>query len=158
MGQGGHAMQHGASVPVRKHYRGRQSAASLLSAPAMPLTVLAAVLFSVLLSAGAQIALKAGMSRPGVLAALASGDPGAIVLTVGTQPWVVAGLAAYGFGALVWLFVLSRIDISLAYPFVSLGIVVTMALGYLVFGEVLSAGRMIGAGLVIAGILVLATV
>ncbi len=123
----------------------------------MPLPVLAAVITSVLLSAFAQIALKAGMSRPDVLRALSDGEAGAIALAVASQPWVVIGLGAYGLGMLVWLFVLSRIDVSLAYPFVSLGIVVTMALGYLVFGEALSAARLLGAGLVIAGILVLAT-
>lgn len=123
----------------------------------MPLPVLAAVVTSVLLSAFAQIALKAGMSRPEVLRVLADGGAGRIALAVACQPWVVIGLGAYGLGMLVWLFVLSRIDVSLAYPFVSLGIVVTMALGYLVFGEALSATRLLGAGLVIAGILVLAT-
>ncbi len=123
----------------------------------MPLPVLAAVIASVLLSALAQIALKAGMSRPEVLDALADGSAGGIALAVAGQPWVAVGLGAYGLGMLVWLFVLSRIDVSLAYPFVSLGIVVTMALGYLVFGEVMSAARLVGAGLVVAGILVLAT-
>lgn len=123
----------------------------------MPLPVLAAVLASVLLSAFAQIALKAGMSRPEVLGAMAQGGAGGIALAVASQPWVIVGLGAYGLGMLVWLFVLSRIDVSLAYPFVSLGIVVTMALGYLVFGEAVTTARLAGAGLVVAGILVLAT-
>jgi drug/metabolite transporter (DMT)-like permease len=123
----------------------------------MPLPVLAAVLSSVLLSALAQIVLKAGMTRPDIAQALAAGGAGPVALAVATQPLVLAGLGLYGLGMLVWLFVLSRIDVSLAYPFVSLGIVVTMALGHLVFGEVISLARALGAGLVIAGILVLAT-
>ncbi|WP_144299640.1 DMT family transporter [Elioraea rosea] len=122
----------------------------------MPLPVLAAIVASVLLSALAQIALKAGMTRPAVTDALAAGAPGPIALAVGTEPLVLAGLALYGFGMLIWLFVLSRIDVSLAYPFVSLGIVVTMGLGYLVFGEVVSVTRALGGALIIGGILVLA--
>jgi drug/metabolite transporter (DMT)-like permease len=123
----------------------------------MPLPVLGAVIVSVLLSALAQIALKAGMSRPDVAQALAAGAAGPIALAVGTQPLVLAGLGLYGLGMLVWLFVLSRIDVSLAYPFVSLGIVVTMGLGYLVFGEAITLARSLGAVLIIGGILVLAT-
>jgi drug/metabolite transporter (DMT)-like permease len=122
----------------------------------MPFPVLAAVVVSVLLSALAQIVLKAGMTRPEVVQALAAGAAGPIALAVGTQPLVVAGLALYGLGMVVWLFVLSRIDVSLAYPFVSLGIVVTMGLGHLVFGEVISVARAAGAALIIGGILVLA--
>jgi drug/metabolite transporter (DMT)-like permease len=123
----------------------------------MPLPVLLAVLSSVLLSALAQIALKAGMTRPDVAAALAGGGAPGIALAVGTEPRVLAGLGLYGLGMLVWLFVLSRIDVSLAYPFVSLGIVVTMALGYLVFGEAITLARAGGAALIIGGILLLAT-
>lgn len=123
----------------------------------MPLPVLLAVVVSVLLSALAQIVLKAGMTRPEVAQALAAGGVGPIALAVGTQPLVLAGLALYGLGMLVWLFVLSRIDVSLAYPFVSLGIVVTMGLGHVVFGEVISPARAVGAALIIGGILVLAT-
>lgn len=122
----------------------------------MSLSVFVTVLVSVLLSALAQIALKAGMSRPEVAQAIAEGAPATIAAVIATQPFVILGLAAYGLGAVVWLFVLSRIDVSLAYPFVSLGIVVTMLLGMLVFGEVITTIRAAGAALIILGIVMLA--
>jgi drug/metabolite transporter (DMT)-like permease len=122
----------------------------------MSLPVLVTILVSVLLSALAQIALKAGMSRPEIAQAIAEGAPATIAASIATQPFVILGLAAYGLGAVVWLFVLSRIDVSLAYPFVSLGIVVTMLLGMLVFGEVITAMRAVGAAFIIVGIVMLA--
>ncbi|MFN7001597.1 MAG: EamA family transporter, partial [Elioraea tepidiphila] len=100
--------------------------------------------------------LKAGMSRPEIAQAIAEGAPATIAASIATQPFVILGLAAYGLGAVVWLFVLSRIDVSLAYPFVSLGIVVTMLLGMLVFGEVITAMRAAGAAFIIVGIVMLA--
>jgi drug/metabolite transporter (DMT)-like permease len=122
----------------------------------MSLPVLVTILVSVLLSALAQIALKAGMSRPEIAQAIAEGAPATIAASIATQPFVILGLAASGLGAGVWLFVLSRIDVSLAYPFVSLGIVVTMLLGMLVFGEVITAMRAVGAAFIIVGIVMLA--
>lgn len=105
---------------------------------------------SVLLSALAQIVLKAGMMWPDVAQALAGAAPVIAALTVATQPLVLAGLSLYGLGMVIWLFVLSRIDVSL-------GIVVTMALGHLVFGEIITIARAAGTALIVADILMLAT-
>jgi len=56
----------------------------------------------------------------------------------------------------LWLWVLSRLDVSLAYPLVSLGFVVTLALGVVWLGEPLSWTRVAGCGLIVAGVWLLA--
>lgn len=120
--------------------------------------VLALVLVSVGCSAFAQIALKHGMAAAPVQAALAAGG-GAwpVALAVGTSPGVVVGLFAYGFSALLWLFVLARLDVSVAYAFVALGFLLVMAFGALVFNEPLTARKVAGTLLVAAGIWLVAS-
>lgn len=118
----------------------------------MPQALLLAVA-SILLSAAAQVILKFGMSRiasSGVAQATATSQ----ILTVAlASPVIWLGLFTYGLSAMVWLGVLARIDLSLAYPFVALGIVLTCFFGVVMFHEPLGAVKLIGVTLVIVGVL-----
>jgi multidrug transporter EmrE-like cation transporter len=115
-------------------------------------SIFALVLFSVGCSALAQISLKHGMAQPSVQAALASGSVQPILYAIIGNPFVLGGLFVYGLSAVVWLFVLARIDVSIAYPFVSLGFVVTMVLGCLLFDEVFTVRKLLGTLVVMAGV------
>lgn len=107
---------------------------------------------SVLLSAVAQIVLKAGMSTPAVMRAMTPSDRwGVIAAAISSSPLVWVGLAVYFASAVVWLLVLARTQVSLAYPFVGLGFVVTMLLGWLLHGDDLSLPRVTGTLLIAAG-------
>jgi multidrug transporter EmrE-like cation transporter len=114
------------------------------------------ILFSVALSAGAQIVLKLGMSSPAVQAALNGGTRMEALASIASSWGVVVGLAMYGLGAMVWLLVLARIDVSKAYPFVGLGFLMTMALGYFLLAEPVTATRLLGTVLVAAGVYLVA--
>jgi multidrug transporter EmrE-like cation transporter len=69
---------------------------------------------------------------------------------------VIGGLFLYGLSAAIWLFVLARLDVSVAYPFVALGFLLTMVLGCLLFGEPLTARKLIGTMLVMFGVYLVA--
>ena len=69
---------------------------------------------------------------------------------------MLLGLAVFGLSAIVWLFVLSKIAVSHAYPFVALGIVVTVAAGRIMLGEPFSALSLVGVALIVSGVLTLA--
>jgi multidrug transporter EmrE-like cation transporter len=116
----------------------------------------ALIIISVLISAVAQVSLKFGMSSSRVATALSDDSHWNTTLTIATTPAVITGLALYVSGAMLWLLVLARVDVSQAYPFVGLGFLVTMALGILVLGETLSASRVAGTLLVATGILLVA--
>lgn len=100
----------------------------------------ALAVISVLLSVAAQFALKAGVKS----------HPAAGWLFV-LQPMVLLGLALYGLGAIVWLSVLSRWDVSKAYPLVGMGFVLTAIVGFFI-GEELSAPRWAGVALICLGV------
>ena len=121
----------------------------------MSAATLTLILVSVAMSAAAQVLLKFGVqaSRPpeGAEAGLA-----AALLRTLFQPLVIGGLALYGLGAVLWLGALARTELSKAYPFVSLGFVLTAAAGAMMFGEHLSAARLGGIGLIVAGVILVA--
>lgn len=92
------------------------------------------ILTGVLLNAFAQIVLKQGMRAIGTFAfSLENILP--IGIKVGLNPYVLLGLSCYGISVVVWLMVLSRVDVSYAYPLLSVGYIVAALAGKLFFGE-----------------------
>lgn len=120
----------------------------------MALSTLALILVSVTMSAVAQIAFKFGVTaaRGNAPASSAAGTMLGFLLS----PGVIAGLALYGVGTLLWLNVLSRVEVSQAYPFVGLGFVLTAILGAVLFGDTLTMPRIAGTLLVMLGIFLIA--
>lgn len=109
------------------------------------------ILFGVLLNAGAQLALKEGMRRIGHFEFVwANVVP--IGWQVATNPFVAFGIALYVFSVVVWLLVLSRVDVSFAYPLLSVGYVVNAIAAWYLFGEDLSPQRLGGILIIIFGV------
>jgi drug/metabolite transporter (DMT)-like permease len=108
-------------------------------------------ILSIALSVVAQFSLKAGMSSAAVKAILAQPFTLHTVFTVLTDKFVLGGFLMYGLGAVVWLGVLSKWDVSKAYPLVGLGFAFTMAIGILA-GEHVTLPRVIGIALICAGV------
>jgi drug/metabolite transporter (DMT)-like permease len=103
------------------------------------------------MSVSAQFALKRGMASPGAQALVNGGlDPRAY-LGVFLSPYVLLGLALYALGALVWLSVLARWDVSKAYPLVGLGFAMTLVVGLLV-GEPITLQRTVGVVSICVGV------
>lgn len=122
----------------------------------MAVPIFGLILLSVTLSAIAQVLFKFGMSTPAVQRTLADGSALDAMLAVCLSPGVLGGLALYGIGTVLWLGVLSRTEVSQAYPFVGLGFVFTALIGYFHFGDALSLLRICGIALVIGGIFLIA--
>jgi multidrug transporter EmrE-like cation transporter len=114
--------------------------------------VLGMIVASVSCSALAQLALKHGMSTVAVQQSIAGGRAPAVAWAIAGSPTVWIGLVLYGLGAAIWLFVLANLDLSVAYAFVALGFLLTMALGCIVLGEPFTARKLAGTCLVIIGI------
>jgi multidrug transporter EmrE-like cation transporter len=111
------------------------------------------VLFSVLLSSGSQVLMKYGMSSTEIQTAMESAaGPMRIAVAIATSPPILLGLVCFGLSAVVWLFVLSKIPLSTAYPFVALGIAITVAAGRMIFGEPVTLAKLLGVVLIIVGV------
>lgn len=115
-------------------------------------TVLTLIFISVTISAVAQVTLKHGMSSPAVQQGL-TGNWLATAFAVATNLYVWLGLMLYALGAVLWLGVLAKIDVSIAYPFVGLGFILTALFGVFLLGESFSVIRFVGTCLVVLGII-----
>ena len=115
------------------------------------------ILGSVLLSATAQLLLKLGASAPAVRAAIGGdGALGERAIALMATPALIGGLAVYALSAGFWIAVLSKVDLSLAYPFVGLGFVFTFLIGTFFLGETANAARLSGTLLIMAGAVLVA--
>ena len=122
----------------------------------MSVLVLSLILLGVLMSAAGQVLLKVAMSQQSMQAAIAHGGTTMLAALL-TSPWLVLGVAVYGLSVLVWLAVLAKVDVSFAYPFVALGMVVTTLSGRFLLGEELPAMRLLGLSVIVIGVLVVAS-
>jgi multidrug transporter EmrE-like cation transporter len=117
----------------------------------MTLPTFLLILAGVLLNAGAQLLLKAGVGPLGVLSVdWHNAVPTA--LRVLSQWPILAGLACYVVSVGVWIVGLSRVDVSIAYPMLSLGYVVNAMAAWWLFGEVLGPTRWAGMMLILGGV------
>jgi len=66
------------------------------------------------------------------------------------------GLVCYGVSLLMWFYVLSRMELSRAFPLVSIAYVFTLLLGYFFLHEPLTAYKIIGISLIVAGVIFVA--
>lgn len=112
------------------------------------------ILTGVLLNAVAQLLLKAGASAVGPIGGLGAlrGAAG----TLATHPAVLSGLACYAVSVVVWIVALSRVDVSIAYPLVSIGYVVNALLAMWLFGEAVTMQRWLGIGVILVGVVIVA--
>lgn len=120
----------------------------------MTMLTLSLIFASVLLSVIAQILLKFGMSSVAVQSAITSGGLNAILAVI-TNLFVLFGLSAYVSSAAIWLAVLSKIDVSKAYPFVGLGFIGTMMFAHWFLNEPLTVTKVAGTLLVVSGVLLI---
>jgi multidrug transporter EmrE-like cation transporter len=121
----------------------------------MKFTEFALVLAGVMLNAVAQLLLKAGTRTVGTFEfSLANVRP--IGFALATSPPVIGGLSCYVISVVLWILALSRVEVSLAYPMLSLGYVVNAFFAWWLFGEAVTPMRLLGIGIIILGVYVTA--
>ena len=121
----------------------------------MNLVSFSLVLAGVLLNAAAQLLLKAGTNRIGAFA-FAPENIQPIGLRVAVEPFMLGGLGCYFISVLIWIMALSRVEVSIAYPMLSIGYVVNALAAWYLFGEAVTAQRMVGIATIIVGVFIVA--
>lgn len=100
-----------------------------------------------------QILVKYGTQQLGSFPK-SSAEAFPFLITALTNVWILVGLGAAVAAALAWIGAVSLSDISFAYPFMGLAIVLVLALSPLLFGEQVPLTRWIGVIIVCLGVLV----
>jgi len=117
--------------------------------------VLALILLDVLLNVTGQLSLKYGMGKIGNFSLSLSTLP-PVFLQAATNLHVLFGLFCYGLGFMVWLIVLSKAEVSYAYPLISLGYVFTAILAWTILGEAVNENRLVGILTICLGVFLIA--
>jgi len=121
----------------------------------MNVLTFALILLGVLLNAVAQLCLKAGTTALG-LSMPARGEIVHTLFRVALEPHIIGGLTCYVISVGVWIAALSRVEVSVAYPMLSIGYVVNALAAWYLFGETLSAQKMLGIVVIIVGVYLVA--
>ena len=118
-------------------------------------SVFATIMIGVLLNAAAQLLLKAGVRATGRIE-LSGGSLWHAAQTLALEPHIVGGVSCYVLSVVVWIVALSRVEVSIAYPMLSIGYIVTAVAAWIWLGESLSATRIAGIVVIIAGVYLVA--
>ncbi|MDO9273445.1 MAG: SMR family transporter [Rugosibacter sp.] len=112
----------------------------------------ALIFTGVLLNAAAQLLLKAGTNAVGHFDFHINN-----ILPIGMklafQPFIMGGMVCYAVSLVVWIMALSRVPVSIAYPMLSIGYAINAFVAWQWFGEVLTAQKLLGIGVIIVGVI-----
>ncbi len=115
----------------------------------------ALVLTGVILNAAAQLLLKAGTNAVGRFEfSVANALP--VGLKLAFEPHILGGIACYVVSVVVWIMALSRVEVSIAYPMLSIGYILNALAAWYLFGEAVTPTRLVGIGIIIIGVYVVA--
>ena len=117
-----------------------------MSAPSLAL-----LLFAVAAAAAGQLLLKHGMS--GAAERASNGGP-SLPVAAATSPFVWLGLTVFGISAVAWMTTLSRVPLSIAYPFNALGFLAVLTASALLLHERTTIWTWVGTAMVVSGIIV----
>jgi drug/metabolite transporter (DMT)-like permease len=112
------------------------------------------ILLSVASGVMGQTCLKLGLSQAG-----GNAESDTLLGLIGIilrSPLVMGGLFLYGLGALAWIAVLRRMDLSYAYPFLALNFVLIALVSQVVLHETIPPIRWLGIGAICVGIVLIA--
>ncbi|HWY63124.1 MAG TPA: EamA family transporter [Rhizomicrobium sp.] len=106
------------------------------------------LMVSIALSATAQLVLKLGA---GALRTAGGDAIGPTLVSIASSPLLIGGLAMYGVSALVWIKVLSQLELSAAYPFVGLSFIFVLIASAAFLHEHITMERALGTALITIG-------
>lgn len=113
------------------------------------------IMTGVLLNAAAQLLLKAGTNAVGRFEfSLANVVP--VGMKLAFEPHIMGGLACYVVSVVVWIMGLSRVEVSIAYPMLSVGYILNAVAAWYLFGESMTAQKLVGIAFIVLGVFLVA--
>jgi len=110
----------------------------------MSMTMILLLLAGTVLGAAGQVLFKIGAS-------------GREALLSFFNLWLLSGLIAYVLGTFVWIYALSKVRLTIVYPFTALTFVLVYVFGVLILHEPIAAKALLGIVLVLAGLFLVST-
>jgi len=114
------------------------------------------ILISVLLGVAGELLLKSGIDQVGDLKLNGVSVAAHTAWNVISTPRILIGFTCYGLAAITWLIVLSKLDLSYAYPMLALTYVLIPLAARIFLKETIPPGRWIGIVVVVIGVAIVA--
>ena len=114
------------------------------------LSVFSLLITGALLYAITQLALKMSGRETGSIE-LSTSSVVPVTSHLMSEPRIWLGLSCYGISVIVWILALSRVNVSIAYPMLSIGFIVNAFAAYALMGESLTPGKLLGIGIIVVG-------
>ncbi|BBD62455.1 hypothetical protein NIES2109_52990 [Nostoc sp. HK-01] len=108
------------------------------------------LIISVLISSAGQFFLKIGANK---LGKVHLGNAINHIFSIITIPELLIGLTCYGIGAMFYILLLTRVNLSVAGPSISIGYIFSVLLGYWILKEPISLIRLFGLGFIVVGVI-----
>jgi len=121
----------------------------------MNAATVALILTGVVLNAAAQLLLKAGTNSVGAFGFTADNFY-PVAMRLASDSFILGGFGCYALSVVIWIMALCRVEVSIAYPMLSIGYVINAIAAWYLFGEALTAQRMIGIATIVAGVFLVA--
>lgn len=112
------------------------------------------VIISVLFNTVAQLLLKFGLKNFGDFT-LDFAHIGKLITSIFTNWYLFGGMCCFVGSVLLWLVVLTKLPVSIAYPMGSLGYLFTLVFAYFLLNEPITMLKIIGILLICGGVIVL---
>lgn len=120
----------------------------------MSLVSFSLIFIGVMLNVAAQLLIKAGTNAIGYFEFTREN-----ILPVGwklaTEWHIISAMACYGLSVVIWILALSRVQVSIAYPLLSMGYVVNAVAAWYLFNEAFNPTKVIGVGVIILGVIII---
>lgn len=107
--------------------------------------------FAIFAAVVGQLLMKSGLNQLGALSEINV----AVFFRMIFNPFVFGGIVSYGVGFIAYLFALTKLDQSFAYPMFALGYILVPVFNWVVMHEPFSLTRLIGIFVVLAGVVMI---
>ena len=113
------------------------------------------ILLSIVIAIGGQVLLKIGMNQISSDEILSFVGARNFFIAILKSPKVMTGLFLYGLSAVVWLIILTRVDLSFAYPMIGISYIFMLLISKFLLNEQVSPLRWIGAVVISIGVVII---
>jgi multidrug transporter EmrE-like cation transporter len=115
----------------------------------------ALLVVAIVLGTAGQLLLKAGTNAVGPFAfALENALP--VGARLALEPRILGGVGCYAVSLIVWIMALSRTEVSVAYPMLSIGFALNALLAWWLLGEAVTPARLLGIAIIVVGVYLVA--
>lgn len=106
------------------------------------------VVISILFGVIGQVLFKKGMVALG-------GFQISHIINILFNPFIFCGFLFYGSSSIMWLYILSKFELSTVYPLLSVGYILTAVAGYYLFNETINVYKVISILLICVGVILM---